>query len=138
MGRVKGFSPAALSVTVVCLFAWVPGSMAAETPTGPGSRASDANARDADAALQLDPITVTPWINPLDEELLRLRRMLDAGAPCLGCDATAIKAQDSAAESIMKYILLPTAPLEPTEADKMGAAVRCQESGPEMDFLCAY
>jgi len=127
----------ALSIAAICLFASIPGAMAGETPTDAGSRTSKASAQDADPALQLDPLIVTPWIDPLDEELKRLRRMLEAGTPCLGCDAKTIKARDSAAESIVNYILMPTVPPEPTETDKTEAAVRCQQSGPEMDFLCA-
>ena len=42
-------------------------------------------------SVQLDPITVHPYPNPLDDSLNRLRRMLDASSPCLGCDSIPVR-----------------------------------------------
>ena len=58
-----------------------------------------ASAGAQDASTELEPITVEPLINPLDESLERLRRMME-DAPCLGCGPT----QDVVREHpFMKY-----------------------------------
>jgi hypothetical protein len=64
------------TLTVVWLLTGAP---AAYAETGPGP-VTEAPA----AATELDPITVTPQVNPLDESMEKLRAMMEE-APCLGC-----------------------------------------------------
>lgn len=56
-------------------------------------------AQPAEDAVELESITVTPQINPLDASMERLRNMME-DAPCLGCGPV----QDAARENVyLKY-----------------------------------
>ena len=90
--------------------------------------------------IELDPITVTPLPNPLDESLERLRAMMES-APCLGCGPEQDAARANPYGRIGKIITALTGlgvePPNPDLEDRREARVanewRVSEYGPEME-----
>jgi hypothetical protein len=86
-----------------------------------------------DPATELDPIVVTPRVNPLDESLDRLREMMEQ-APCLGCE---VKLRESPAESFVNFVLFKAQPPNPDFEQRLESRLaddwRVAERGPEME-----
>lgn len=86
-----------------------------------------------DPAAELDPIIVTPRINPLDQSLDRLREMMEQ-APCLGCE---VQLRESLAESFVNFVLFKAQPPNPDFEQRLESRLandwRVAEWGPEME-----
>jgi hypothetical protein len=86
---------------------------------------------DPDAA-ELEPITVTAPVAPLDRSLYLLRLLVAQSAPCLGCDAVLADRRTPAAR-LLSY-LLESEPPEPTEADLLMFEIKVKDS-PDLEYL---
>lgn len=91
---------------------------------------------DGEAAVLLDPITITEPVQPLDAPLWRLKLLLDATTPCLGCDANVAPTRENLLTGLVRFLLLPAEPPPRDEARRALSAVRCASAGPESEFRC--
>src|SRR5690242_15845708 len=103
----------------------------------PDRRLSD---KVADQVSELEPMTVTPSVNPLDESLEHLRAMME-NAPCLGCDDYVPQRDvyDAVREVIVgltNFTAYPIAPPNPSlderRDDRLANEWRVSDYGPEM------
>ena len=90
----------------------------------------------APAWLTAQPLVITGQPDPLDRPLLRLRALLDASAPCLGCDASTEPTHENKVLGLVRFLLLPAVPPPRDAASRAMSHVRCSQAGPEMDYLC--
>lgn len=83
---------------------------------------------------QLQPIIITPQINPLDESMERLRKMME-DAPCLGCDGVRKAARDAFEDAAQRALLVM--PLDQSFEERQGFRIRndwkLAERGQEWD-----
>lgn len=91
---------------------------------------------DGRGAVEFDPLVITAPVAPLDRELLRLRLMLDAGTPCLGCDARAVPTRDTIVTGLIRFVLLPAEPPPRDAARQALGAIRCDQAGPGFEYRC--
>lgn len=95
---------------------------------GPAAAQSDSG------SVELDPIIVIPQINPLDESMERLRKMME-DAPCLGCDGVREAARNAFEDAAQRALLV--APLNQSFEERQEFRVRndwkWQERGQEWD-----
>lgn len=87
-------------------------------------------------SVELEPLVITGQPDPLDRPLLRLRALLDASAPCLGCDASTEPTHENKVLGLVRFLLLPAVPPPRDAASRAMSHVRCSQAGPEMDYLC--
>ena len=122
------------SVGMACLL-MVAGPLRAEssgTPTGALKTAPD--------AVELEPMTVVPQINPMDESMERLRAMME-DTPCLGCgpEQEAARANPYGWMGALVTALTglgvdpPTLTPGQRAEDRLRTEWRVAERGPDMD-----
>lgn len=85
----------------------------------------------ADAATELEPLTVIAPVNPLDRSLHLLRLLVAKSAPCLGCDAVLAQREEFPA-TVLEYLLLPADQVD--EATRVARDVKLQDS-PDLEYL---
>ena len=94
-------------------------------------------AADSETPFELEPLTVTPTPNPLDNSINHLYSSLKESAPCLGCGALAAGQRESRVVSLIKYVFWTAEPpnpdLEQRRESRLQNEWRIQERGPEMD-----
>lgn len=103
----------------------------------PSAESRDGYEEAAPDSVQLEDIVVTARPNPLDAAMLRLRVLLDTSTPCLGCDANAAPTRENVVMGLVRFVLLPSVPPEPDEAERVLAGLRCAQAGPGMDYRCS-
>lgn len=86
----------------------------------------------AEEAIELEPLTVTAPVSPLDRSLHLLRLLVEQSAPCLGCDA-AVAARDPARARLLSY-LLHSEPPAPAAGELLLFDLKVKDS-PELEFL---
>lgn len=84
-----------------------------------------------DDATELEPITVTAPVSPLDRSLHLLRLLVDRSAPCLGCDAVLARSEPFRM-TVLEYLLSP--PDQVDEATRTAREVKLQDS-PDLEYL---
>ena len=84
-----------------------------------------------DPATELDPITVTAPVAPLDRSLHLLRLLVAQSAPCLGCDA--VLTQPPATARLLGY-LLASEPPAVSQDDLLLLDIKLKDS-PDLEYL---
>lgn len=90
---------------------------------------------DGDATL-LDPIEITAPVPAIDAELWRLKLLLEATTPCLGCDADALPTRENILAGLVRFMFLASEPPPMDEARLVLGTVRCAQAGPASEFRC--
>lgn len=83
-------------------------------------------------AVELEPLTVTAPVSPLDQSQRLLRLLIERTAPCLGCDAVLARSPESRTVKLLKFLLLPAVPPEVDESARLAAYLRHDH---ELEFL---
>lgn len=87
--------------------------------------------QESGAPTELEPMTVTAPVDPLDRSLLLLRLLVEKSAPCLGCDAV-LAQREAFPETALEYLLLPADRID--EATRTARDVKLQDS-PDLEYL---
>jgi len=87
----------------------------------------------AEPPVELETVTVTAPVPPLDRSQRLLRILVEQSTPCLGCDAV-LRERRSPAVSLLSDLLLPVEPPQVDEATRLAKDVKLQDS-PDLEYL---
>lgn len=88
----------------------------------------------ADSQTDLEPITVTAPVSPLDRQQQLLRILVERSTPCLGCDAVLRQSPPAPTVAFLHQLLAHPSPNDVDAATRLASDVRLHDS-PDLEYL---